>query len=476
MDEIRQEKLRALPSVDQVLQALPQESPNGLPAEVAARCVREILEGLRRRILEAADAEVAALDVDRESIARDALRALGRALAPQLRRVVNATGVILHTNLGRAPLGREILEGAAHVAAGYSNLEYDLESGARGRREAPVEALLQRLIGAEAAGVANNNAAAVHLCLTALAKGKDVVVSRGELVEIGGGFRVPDVMRQSGALLREVGTTNKTRLADYADALGENTALLLKVHTSNYRIVGFTEEVSVSDLVRLGRERGIPVMVDLGSGCLIDLGRHRMSPEPTPAEALSEGADLVTFSGDKLLGGPQAGVFAGRRRMVERAQSHPLMRAFRLGKLGLALLERTLLAYLDPDSLPRKVPAVGLLLAPESEVRARAERLLAGLSGRARERLRPQILPGASRAGGGTLPTESIPTALIALRQREPGGLSPDEMEGRLRGMDPPVIGRIQDDALLLDLRTVFPEEEAFVWSALESLAEGVTP
>ncbi|MFQ5915872.1 MAG: L-seryl-tRNA(Sec) selenium transferase, partial [Nitrospinota bacterium] len=301
---------------------------------------------------------------------------------------------------------------------------------------------------------------------------REVVVCRGELVEIGGGFRIPEVMLQSGAILREVGTTNKTRLSDYAQAVGENTALLLKVHTSNYRIVGFTEEVTVADLVRLGRERGVAVMVDLGSGCLIDLRPHRMSGEPTPADILTQGADLVAFSGDKLLGGPQAGVFAGKRELVDRARRHPLMRALRLDKLSLALLERTLLAYLDPDTLPGKVPAIGLLLATEEEVRERAVNLLSRLSDRAKERLCPGLISGASRTGGGTLPTEDIPTALIALRPGSFRGLGLAEMESRLRAMEPPVVARIQDDALLLDLRTVFPEEEIFVVNALETLAE----
>ena len=475
MNKNRQDKLRALPSVDEVLQALRRISPNGFPAEAATDCVRETLARMRRQILETDDT-ADALDITTDAVARHALLALDRALAPGIRSVVNATGVILHTNLGRAPLGREILDEVAGVASGYLNLEYDLADGGRGRREAPVEGLLQRLIGAEAAGVANNNAAAVLLCLSALAAGKEVVLSRGELVEIGGGFRIPEVLRQSGALLREVGTTNKTRLEDYAGAVGENTALLLKVHTSNYRILGFTEEVSLPDLVRLGRERNVPVMVDLGSGCLIDLRRHRMTPEPTPADLLAQGAGLVTFSGDKLLGGPQAGLFAGRREMVVRARRHPLMRALRLDKLSLAILERTLLAHLDPDSLPEKVPAVRLLLAAETEVRGRAEGLLSRLSDPARDRLRPEVIAGASRAGGGTLPTEEIPTALIRLPRNAPRGLSPEEMEGRLRTGEPPIIGRIQDDALLLDLRTVFPDEEAHVQTALEALAREPAP
>jgi L-seryl-tRNA(Ser) seleniumtransferase len=459
--------------VDEVIQTLRRKSDNGLPVEAAADCVREALAHLRSRILEASDAE--SVEISADAVARDALLALKQTFTPKIRKVVNATGVILHTNLGRAPLAKEILENSLPVAAGYSNLEFNLETGQRGSREAPIESLLQRLIGAQAAGVVNNNAAAVLLCLSALAKGKEVIVSRGELVEIGGGFRIPEVMRESGAILREVGTTNKTRLKDYAAAIGENTALLLKVHTSNFRVVGFTEEVSVPDLVELGRERGLPVMMDLGSGCLIDLGKRGLSHEPTPGDILTQGADLVAFSGDKLLGGPQAGIFAGKRELVERARRHPLMRALRLDKLTLAVLEGTLMAYLDPESLPARIPTVGLLWATEEEIRNRTENLLAQLSAETKERLRPAVISGDSQAGGGTLPTENIPTALLALRPDNPAGLSPDLMESRLREMDPPVIGRIQDDTLLLDLRTVFPEEEDFLRNALEALAEETT-
>ncbi len=470
MDKIRQEKLRALPSVDEVIQTLRRKSDNGLPVEVAAECVREALTHLRSRILAASDAE--SVEISADAVAQEALLALKLTFTPKIRKVVNATGVILHTNLGRAPLAKGVLELSLPVAAGYSNLEFNLETGRRGRREAPIESLLQRLIGAEAAGAVNNNAAAVLLCLSALAKGKEVVVSRGELVEIGGGFRIPEVMRESGAVLREVGTTNKTRLSDYEDAIGQDTALLLKVHTSNFRMVGFTEEVGVPDLVRLGRERGLPVMMDLGSGCLIDLRRRGLSQEPTPADILAQGVDLVLFSGDKLLGGPQAGMFAGKRELVARARRHPLMRALRLDKLTLGILEGTLMAYLDPETLPANIPAVGLLMATEEEVRARAERLVSQLSGKTRERLRPAVIAGNSQAGGGTLPTENIPTALVALNPANPAGLSPNQMEKRLRKMDPPVIGRIQEDTLLLDLRTVFPHEEAFLRNALEALAE----
>ncbi len=472
----RQEVLRTLPSVDEVLQVLRRKSTNGLPAETATDCVRDTLARYRQVILEAQDSPHAhELDVSPEGIAKEARARVQEIVTPKLRKVVNASGVILHTNLGRAPLGADILRRAVEVAAGYSNLEFDLEGGKRGRRDAAVESLIRRLTGAEAAGVVNNNAGAVLLCLSSLAAGKEVIVSRGELVEIGGGFRIPEVMRQSSAILREVGTTNKTRLTDFANAIGENTALLLKVHTSNYRIVGFTEEVTVRDLARLGREREIPVMVDLGSGCLTHLRELNTIQEETPSDILGQGADLVTFSGDKLLGGPQAGIFAGNRNAVDPAKTHPLMRALRLDKLSLSILEGTLLAYLDSESVADRIPAIAFLSATESDVRERAERLLSRLSSRAVERLRPRVVQGSSRAGGGTLPTQDIPTALIAVNPTPATNLSPDQMEARLRALDPPVIGRIQEDVLLLDLRTVFPDEEGDVLAALESLSEEPT-
>ena len=472
----RQEVLRTLPSVDEVLQLLRRKLTNGLPAETATDCARDTLARYRQVILEAPDSPCAQeLDVSPEGIAQETLARVQEILTPKLRKVVNASGVILHTNLGRAPLGDEILRRAVEVAAGYSNLEFDLKGGKRGRRDAAVESLIRRLTGAEAAGAVNNNAGAVLLCLSSLAAGKEVIVSRGELVEIGGGFRIPEVMRQSGAILREVGTTNKTRLMDFANAIGQNTALLLKVHTSNYRIVGFTEEVTVRDLARLGREREIPVMVDLGSGCLTHLRELNTIREETPSDILGQGADLVTFSGDKLLGGPQAGIFAGHRNAVEPAKTHPLMRALRLDKLSLSILEGTLLAYLDPESVADRIPAIAFLLATESDVRERAEGLLSRLSSRAVERLRPRVVQGSSRSGGGTLPTQDIPTALIAVNPAPATNLSPDQMEARLRALDPPVIGRIQEDVLLLDLRTVFPDEEGSVLAALESLSEKPT-
>lgn len=465
-----QKELQELPSVDEVLQALRKKSIHDLPAETTTDCVRETLAHHRKTILENQD--TSEIDMSPEKIANEALVRLQQILTPKLRKVVNASGVVLHTNLGRAPLGTDILKRATEVAAGYSNLEFDLENGKRGQRDSAIEQLVRRLTGAESAGAVNNNAGAVLLCLSALATGKEVIVSRGELVEIGGGFRIPEVMRQSGAILHEVGTTNKTRLMDYTNAIGENTALLLKVHTSNYRIVGFTEEASVRDLAQLGREHKIPFMVNLGSGYITKLRKLGVIKEETPSDILGQGANLVTFSGDKLLGGPQAGIFAGDHKFADPVKRHSLMRALRLDKLSLSILEGTLLAHLDPQSVADKIPSIAFLSATEADVRERAVSLLSKLSTRATKQLRPHIISGSSRAGGGTLPTEEIPTALIAISPDPVTKSDTKKIEAQLRSFDPPIIGRVQEDLLLLDLRTVFPNEEHDVLTALESLSE----
>jgi L-seryl-tRNA(Ser) seleniumtransferase len=460
LEEERQRLLRNLPSVDEVVRALRGRALDEAPEGLALDLVREVLAKRREAILSAASPEeLRGIDLGPEAILEETKKAIELALRPHLRRVINATGVILHTNLGRAPLGGGALRALAELAGGYCNLEYDLSTGRRGHRDAPLQTLLRRLTGCEAATVVNNNAAAVLLCLRALAKGRKVIVSRGELVEVGGGFRIPDVMRESGALLKEVGTTNKTRLQDYAEALDEETALLLKVHTSNYRIVGFAEEVSLEELSRLGREGGVPVMMDLGSGCLLDLRPHGLSYEPTPADAHRAGADLVTISGDKLLG--------GRQGLVDQVRRHPLMRALRVDKMTLTALEQTLLAYLDPDALAQKVPALRMLFQSVGGLRRRARRLVRRMSEGAHLRLRPEVQEGTSRVGGGSLPTEEIPTVLIALK---PADISLQALEESLRSQEPPVIARVQEDSLLLDLRTVSPREEPLLLGALEAV------
>jgi len=455
------EELRRIPSVDRILQepALreAQESLE-LPRPVVVEAVRDVLACWRRRV-----AEGESLSVDVAALAEE-VQGLARArLAPRVISVINATGVVLHTNLGRAPLACEALE-AMGRAAGYCNLEYDLEKGSRGHRHDLVEGLLRDLTGAEAALVVNNNAAAVLLALAALARGGEVVVSRGELVEIGGSFRVPDVMVQSGCMLREVGTTNKTHLVDYERAIGPETALLMRVHTSNYRILGFTAAVSTQELVSLGQRHGKPVLADLGSGCLVDLGPLGLEREPTVQEAVAAGVDLVTFSGDKLLGGPQAGLLVGRREAVVACARHPLMRALRPDKVTLAALEATLALYRDPQAAPRRVPVLAMLTADPRDLRARAEALAVSLREALAGRARIGVKQESSQVGGGSLPLQKLPTWAVEVR-REIGGVS--RIEAALRRHRPPVIARIQEDALLLDPRTLRPGEEEIVVAAL---------
>jgi L-seryl-tRNA(Ser) seleniumtransferase len=381
-----------------------------------------------------------------------------------LRRVVNATGVVLHTNLGRAPLSAAARERVAREAAGYCTLEYDTETGARGRRGARAEALLAELTGAEDALVVNNCAAAALLVLTALARDGETIVSRGELVEIGGDFRVPDVMAQSGTTMVEVGTTNRTRLSDYERAVTDETRLLARVHPSNYRIVGFTRAPALAELARLAHERGLLLYEDAGSGALLDLAPHGLSGEPVIRESIAAGADVVTFSGDKLLGAAQAGLVVGRRAVVGRLRRHPLYRALRADKLALAALEATLEAYRRGSALA-EVPALRALAATREELEGRARDFAGRLRARAgAETLSVEIVEGNSAVGGGSAPTTHPPTVLLALSHPT---LSADALEGRLRRARPPVVARIFDGRVVLDLRTVAAEEEAELLDAL---------
>jgi len=379
-------------------------------------------------------------------------RALRAVAAPSLRRVVNATGVVLHTNLGRAPLGPQAIH------AGYSNLEYDLATGLRGKRDLHAGTLIERLLGAPGIAV-NNNAAAIYLALNELAAGHEVVVSRGELIEIGDGFRIPDIMLRSGALLREVGTTNRTGIADYREAITDRTRLLLRVHPSNFRIEGFTARPSLAELAALGRERGIPVYEDLGSGCVVDLRPFGID-EPLVSDSLLAGADLVSFSGDKLLGGPQAGILAGKPEIVARLRRNPMFRALRLDKTIYQALETTLRHLLLEQW--DQVPALRMIRQSAAEIRGRAERLLGSLPG-----LNAELTPGESVIGGGATPEQSIPTWLIAIECADEGAA-----QRRLRANDPPVIARVEEKRLLLDLRTVLPEEETELAAALQALSK----
>jgi L-seryl-tRNA(Ser) seleniumtransferase len=394
-------------------------------------------------------------------------RELSLQTALHLRRVVNGTGIVLHTNLGRSPLPPSVRTQLDEIAFGYSNLEMDLATGSRGTRYSHVEELLCTLTGAEAALVVNNNAAAVLLALSSTAAGREAIVSRGELVEIGGAFRIPDVMAQSGVQLREVGTTNRTHLKDYRLAMTEQTGLLLKVHCSNFAIVGFTAEVTATELVALGREAGIPTMVDAGSGNLVDLKRIGCD-ETTVQEYVRAGMDIVTFSGDKLLGGPQTGIIVGKRAFIDPMKKHPLLRALRVDKLTLAALEGTLRLYRDERQALTEIPTLRMLTETEKTLSARARALTGRLRRRLPKTISLAIVKGTSQAGGGSLPLLQLPTALLSVAVE---GLSAQEIETRLRACPVPIIGRIQRDALLLDVRTILDEDLSYLVQGLQSLS-----
>jgi L-seryl-tRNA(Ser) seleniumtransferase len=451
--------LRVIPSIEQLRQRPDMQQLEARYGRAALLdALRAETAALRDRLGSGA---VAAVTVDEavDAIERGAESRLRSAMRPSLAAVINATGVVLHTNLGRAPLSEHAIAHAASVARGYTNLEYDVEQGTRGRRDVHASRLIERLTGAEAAVVVNNNAAATLLMLAALASGREVIISRGELVEIGGGFRVPDVMAQSGALLREVGTTNRTRAADYAAAISERTALILRVHPSNFRIEGFTERTDLAALVALGRRFNVPVAEDLGSGWLgwpdRDSLPAALRDEPIVSESIAIGADVVCFSGDKLLGGPQAGILAGRRELLDRVRRHPLMRALRVDKLTYAALEATLEAY----ALGRRedVPVMRMIGMSADEIGRRAGALVTAVRGSG---WRASVVDGMSTIGGGSAPASALPTRLVAL---ERDGLSADAIDAQLRAADPPVIGRIVDDEFVLDLRTVLTDQDEMV-------------
>ncbi len=452
---------RSLPSVDRVLSdERVRAVAAGFSIDAVTDLAREQLDEVRRAI--AAGGACPPFD---EIVAAVVSRAAA-ALSPSLRPVINASGVIIHTNLGRAPLSDETMAAMEAVARGYSNLEFDLEVGERGSRFVHLESLLRRVTGAEAGIAVNNNASAVLLALSALTRDREVIISRGQLIEIGGGFRIPDVMGQSGARLVDVGTTNRTYLRDYEAAITEETAALVRVHASNFRIVGFAQSVPLADLARLARERGLLLIDDLGSGCLIDTRQFGLVEEPTPQGSLAAGADLVLFSGDKLLGGPQAGIIVGRRELVDRLRRHPLARALRMGKSSIAGLAATLTHYVRDEAL-EKIPVWRMIAMPLATIERRARRWARAVGEEA------SVVDRRSMIGGGSLPEESLPTRLLALGGD--GGLDVEALARRLRTGDPPVLGRIERDRLLLDPRTVLPRQDAALLRALRSAlaAEG---
>jgi L-seryl-tRNA(Ser) seleniumtransferase len=463
---------RKLPSVDEVLRDPDLADSVARDGRAAVtNAARKVLEALRREI-DSAPLSAEALDLALSDLATAIERELRRAVGYSLRPVINATGVILHTNLGRAPLAPAAIENVQNAAAGYSNLEFDLATGERGERDVHINRLFRALFAAESAGrdlstiVVNNNAAAVWLALNTLAAGGEVIVSRGELVEIGGSFRIPDVMAQSNGILKEVGTTNRTRVTDYEKAITEKTRLLLRVHRSNFQITGFTEQPGLEELVSLARARNIPLVEDLGSGALFDLRSIGITGETGVAESLRAGVDVVTYSGDKLLGGPQAGMLTGRTELVRRMRSNSLFRALRVDKLTYAALEATLLAYVKGDH--DSIPAVRMIRASKEEISSRAVALATKLRGLADVDI--EILDGESVIGGGAAPSSTLQTRLLAVSVK---GMSTDDLLAKLRGAEPPIIARAQDARVLLDLRTVLAQQEPAIVSALRQIAEG---
>jgi L-seryl-tRNA(Ser) seleniumtransferase len=467
--ESKADLYRKLPSVDDLLRNPGLRTLLAQEGQVAVTdAARSVLESLRKEI-SAGHLDSSGVDLTLSGLEQAVERQLRVALRYSLQTVVNATGVILHTNLGRAPLARSALDHIQQTASGYSNLEFEIASGERGRRDVHVDRLFRKLLfttensAAISTIVVNNNAAAVLLALNTLAEGGEVIVSRGELVEIGGSFRIPDVMAKSNAQLREVGTTNRTRIQDYEQAINEKTRLLLRVHRSNFQITGFTEQPGIEQLVNLARPRNIPLMEDLGSGGLFDLRAVGISSEPSVQDSLRAGVDVVTYSGDKLLGGPQAGMISGRSDLVSRMRSNSLFRALRVDKLTYAALEATLMAYVKGDH--DSIPAVRMMRLPKEEIGKRAEILAGKLRG---TNVATEVIDGESVIGGGAAPSATLPTRRLAVACR---GLSADELSSRLRTCDPPIVTRVEEGRVLLDLRTVFPEQDQLLLSALQAIA-----
>lgn len=447
---------RQLPSVTKLLESPALAAARDRhPHALVVAAARAEIDSLRQRLIDGGDADPL------EALAERVIARLEAEAAPKLRPVINATGIVLHTNLGRSPLHEEAARAAYEAARGYLNLELDLATGKRSSRQNPVRAGFTAITGAEAATVVNNCAAATVIVLRTVAAGKEVIVSRGQLIEIGGSFRIPDIMGVSGATLREVGTTNITRLADYEKAVGPNTAALMRVHTSNYRVRGFTKSVELAPLVELGRKHNLTVIDDAGSGQAIDLAPFGLPGEPLVSEGIAAGADLVLFSGDKLLGGPQAGIIAGKAALIQRIEKDPLMRAFRLDKMTLAALEATLRLYRDPERARREIPTLRMLTTPLAELRRRTEAFAAKLRTAG---VVVEVKDDVAYVGGGSLPDVAVPTAVLAIT---PAKIGETEFAARLRNGTPAVMGRIQDGKLLLDLRTVFERDEEALLRAI---------
>lgn len=463
----RKTLLKNLPKVDEMLNKEEIESLlEDYPRITIIESIRGNIDFLRKRILNTAMDEIDNIKVNINDLIEKTILDVREKNKMSLKRVINATGVVLHTNLGRALISDEIKENILDAVCNYSTLEFDLKNGKRGSRYAHVEDLISELTGAEAALVVNNNAAAVLLVLSTIAEGKEVIVSRGQLVEIGGSFRVPEVMAQSGASLVEVGSTNKTHIYDYENNISEETAAILKVHTSNYKILGFSEEVDIEDLSILGKRYDIPVIEDIGSGTLIDFSKYGITKEPTVMESIQKGADIVTFSGDKLLGGPQAGIIIGKKEYIDRMKKNQLTRAIRIDKLTLSALEATLRLYLDEEKALKQIPTLKMLTMDIEKISKKATKLFSMIN-EISNKLDIDMIDGYSQVGGGSMPLEKLPTVLISLIPKE---ISLSKFEEALRKNEVPIIARISENKLLLDVRTINEREFDIICKAIEAI------
>lgn len=458
------ELLSSLPKVDVLLNDVNIISIKGISRNIILESVRETIDEYRKSIL---NGEIKTFEYD--DIVNDVLIKVRKKSSMHLKRVINATGTVLHTNLGRAVLSKSAIDAVIDAASRYSNLEFDLEKGIRGSRYSHVEELICKITGAEAAMVVNNNAAAVMLVLSTLSKGKEAIVSRGQLVEIGGSFRVPAVMEQSGARLVEVGTTNRTHLYDYENAISDNTGVILRVHQSNYKILGFTEEVSIEDLMQLGKKYDIPVVEDIGSGVFINMVKYGLTYEPTVQESIKKGIDVITFSGDKMLGGPQAGIIAGRIKYIDRMKKNQLTRALRIDKMTLAALEATLRLYLDESTAIKEIPGLRMLTLDIETLKKNAIKLSKMLKSRLKETCDIEIIKEFSQVGGGAMPLENLKTYVVAIK---PLNMSLEKMDYLLRNLDIPIIARIYKDRMLFDVRTLFEEEYKIIADSLYKISQ----
>lgn len=471
---MREEILRQLPSVDELMNiAALTQLREEYSRDVIVNAARAVLGDLRAEIISDVAVPPAPEEFSVESICKRITSYLHDKFSPSLRKAVNATGIILHTGLGRAVLSQQAIDAINDVAQGYCTLATDLETGRRGHRDVHLNDLLCELTGAEAATVVNNNAAATMLILNTLAKGREVIVSRGQLVEIGGSFRMPEVMETSGAILKEVGTTNKTHLRDYVAAISENTGAILRVHQSNYRIVGFFEEPPIEDLVAVGRDHNLPVIDDLGSGALVNLSEYGLEAEPMVQDSIKAGADVVCFSGDKLIGGPQSGVIVGKAGVLETIRKNPLARAMRIGKMTIAGMEATLRLFLNPARLNQQHPDYEMFSRSLEELDQRARAVADRLAASIMEEAEVSVVDGGSQVGSGSVPAQTMPTTLLSVK---PAAISAQTLAKELRYYTPPIFTRVQHEAVLFDFRTIRPDEDVLVQEALCQLLRGEEP